>query len=58
VVFAGIALNVTSFNCWFGSAFVMLTGFGLFELARRQYVHDWDETQVYIEKEIKRREAL
>ena len=46
VVFAGIALNVTSFNCWFGSAFVMLTGFGLFELARRQYVHDWDDTQV------------
>jgi branched-chain amino acid transport system permease protein len=58
VVFASVVLNVNSFNCWFGSAFVMLTGFGLFELARRQYVHDWDETQVYIEKEIKRREAL
>lgn len=58
VVFAGIILNVDSFNCWFGSAFVMLTGFGLFELARRQYVHDWDDTQVYIEKEIKRRETL
>ncbi|MEY4318775.1 MAG: hypothetical protein RI902_2583 [Pseudomonadota bacterium] len=58
LVFAGITLNATSFNSWFGSVFVMLTGFGLFELARRQYVHDWDETQVYIEKEIKRREAL
>lgn len=58
LVFAGITLNAMSFNSWFGSVFVMLTGFGLFELARRQYVHDWDETQVYIEKEIKRREAL
>ena len=58
LVFAGIALNATSFNSWFGSVFVMLTGFGLFELARRQYLHDWEETQVYIEKEIKRREAL
>ena len=58
LVFAGMTLNATSFNSWFGSVFVMLTGFGLFELARRQYVHDWDETQVFIEKEIKRREAL
>ncbi len=56
--FAGVSLNAESLNSWFGSAFVMLTGLGLFELARRQYVHDWDETQVFIEKEIKRREAL
>ncbi|WP_310646014.1 branched-chain amino acid ABC transporter permease [Limnohabitans sp.] len=56
--FAGVHLNADSLNSWFGSAFVMLTGLGLFELARRQYVHDWDETQVFIEKEIKRREAL
>jgi len=56
--FAGVGLNAESLNSWFGSAFVMLTGLGLFELARRQYVHDWDETQVFIEKEIKRREAL
>jgi branched-chain amino acid transport system permease protein len=31
---------------------------GLFELARRQYRRDWDEIQVQIEQEIKRREAL
>jgi branched-chain amino acid transport system permease protein len=30
----------------------------LFELARRQFVHDWGEIQTDIEKEIKRREAL
>lgn len=56
--FAGVNLNAESLNSWFGSAFVMITGLGLFELARRQYVQDWDETQVFIEKEIKRREAL
>ena len=56
--FAGVTLNALSTGSWFGSAFVMITGFGLFELARRQYLHDWDDTQVFIEKEIKRREAL
>jgi len=34
--FAGVGLNAESLNSWFGSAFVMLTGLGLFELARRQ----------------------
>ena len=56
--FAGVVLDAQSSGSWFGAAFVMLTGLGLFELARRQYVHDWDETQAFIEKEIKRREAL
>jgi branched-chain amino acid transport system permease protein len=56
--FAGVVLDAQSVGSWFGAAFVMLTGLGLFELARRQYVHDWDETQAFIEKEIKRREAL
>jgi branched-chain amino acid transport system permease protein len=45
-------------NSWFGSVFVLVTGLGLFELARRQFVHDWGEIQTDIEKEIKRREAL
>lgn len=56
--FAGVVLDAQSLGSWFGAAFVMLTGLGLFELARRQYVHDWDETQAFIDKEIKRREAL
>ena len=56
--FAGVMLNVESLNCWVGSAFVMLTGIGLFEATRRQFAHEWDEAQVFIEKEIKRREAL
>ncbi len=56
--FLGIALNADSLNSWFGSAFVMLTGLGLFEVTRRQFLIEWGEIQEYIEKEIKRREAL
>ena len=58
VKFMGVTLDALGLNSWFGSAFVMLTGLGLFELARRVYVRQWDEIQEDIEKEIKRRETL
>ena len=57
VQFMGATLNAKGLDSWFGSAFVMLTGLGLFELARRQFVHDWGDIQTEIEKEIKRRET-
>lgn len=56
--FIGIPLNAHSPDHWFGGAFVMLTGLGLFELCRRHYVREWGAIQEDIEKEIKRREAL
>jgi len=56
--FMGATLNAKGLNSWFGSVFVLVTGLGLFELARRQFVHDWGEIQTDIEKEIKRRETL
>jgi len=56
--FLGISLDAVSLNSWFGSAFVMLTGLGLFEIVRRQFLREWGEIQEYIEKETKRREAL
>jgi branched-chain amino acid transport system permease protein len=56
--FMGATLNAKGLNSWFGSVFVLVTGLGLFELARRQFVHDWGDIQTDIEKEIKRREAL
>ncbi|MFZ5568480.1 MAG: branched-chain amino acid ABC transporter permease [Pseudomonadota bacterium] len=56
--FIGIPLNAHDPDHWFGGAFVMLTGLGLFELCRRHYVHEWGAIQEDIEKEIKRREAL
>ena len=56
VRFAGFTFNTDSSHSWFGCIFLVITGFGLFELARRQYLHDWSESQEFIEKEIKRRE--
>jgi branched-chain amino acid transport system permease protein len=57
VKFMGISLNAKGLDSWFGSAFVMFTGLGLFELVRRQFAQDWGRIQTEIEKEIKRRET-
>jgi len=56
VRFAGFTLNTEASHSWFGCVLLVVTGFGLFELARRQYLHDWGESQEFIEKEVKRRE--
>jgi branched-chain amino acid transport system permease protein len=56
--FMGITLDAKGLNSWFGSGFVMLTGIGMFEVTRRQFVREWGAIQEFIEKEIKRREAL
>jgi branched-chain amino acid transport system permease protein len=58
VNFMGATLNAEGLDAWFGSIFVLLTGLGLFELARRHYSEEWGEVQGEIEKEIKRRETL
>lgn len=55
--FLGVQLNSRGVDSWFGSALVLLTGLGLFELSRRQFSRDWSEIQTDIEKEIKRRET-
>jgi branched-chain amino acid transport system permease protein len=56
--FLGANLNAKGLDSWFGAAFVMLTGIGLFEVARRHYLRQWGEIQEFIEKEMKRRETL
>ena len=56
--FLGLPLDAASLNSWFGAGFVLLTGFGLFEAVRRQFLREWGEIQEYIEKETKRRETL
>ena len=56
--FLGASLNAKGLDSWFGAGFVMLTGIGLFEVARRQYLRQWGEIQEFIEKEMKRRETL
>jgi branched-chain amino acid transport system permease protein len=56
--FMGATLNARGVDSWFGSAFVMLTGLGLFEVSRRQFARQWGEIQEFIENETKRRESL
>lgn len=56
--FMGATLDARGVDSWFGAVFVLLTGLGLFEVARRRFAHEWGEVQEEIEKEIKRREAL
>jgi branched-chain amino acid transport system permease protein len=56
--FLGATLNARGVNSWLGAGLVMVTGLGLFELARRQFLRDWGVIQTDIEKEIKRRELL
>lgn len=58
MTFMGMELDAKGLNSWFGAAFVLATGVGMFELCRRQYAREWGEIQGEIEREIKRREAL
>jgi len=56
--FLGATLQANAVGSWFGAGFVLVTGLGLFELCRRQFVRQWGEIQEEIEHEIKRGEAL
>ena len=58
LTFLGIRFDSKGLASWLGSALVMLTGLGLFEVCRRQFVRKWSLIQENIEKEIKRRAAL
>ncbi len=55
--FLGAMLNAKSVASWFGAGFVLVTGVGLFELCRRQFMRQWGAIQEEIEHEIKRGEA-
>ena len=57
VAFFGTTLDVARTDTWVGLGLVAAVSAGLFELARREFVHQWGEAQAEIEKEIKRREA-
>ncbi|MFY8118036.1 MAG: branched-chain amino acid ABC transporter permease [Roseateles sp.] len=58
LVFMGATLNAHGVDAWLGSGLLLLLGLGLFELVRREFKRQWDQTQEEIEKEIKRRESL
>ncbi len=56
--FLGTSLDSKGMGSWAGSAIVMVTGVGLFEVCRRRFARSWSRIQASIEIEIKRREAL
>ena len=56
--FMGTTLNVHSVDSWVGAGLIFLTGLGLFELVRRQYMRQWGEIQEEIEHDIQRRESV
>ena len=56
--FLGMNLNVRSPSSWLGAGAVLLTGLALFELVRRQFVHDWGQVQEEIEHRIQRGEGI
>lgn len=56
--FLGLPFNAGDMNSWFGAVFVLLTGLGLFELLRRQFLREWSDIQERIEEETKRRDLL
>lgn len=58
VKYLRLDLDTGTVSSWMGACLVMLGGGLIFEFVRRRYMQRWDEIQVEIEKEIKRREAL
>ncbi|MEJ5896647.1 branched-chain amino acid ABC transporter permease [Aquabacterium sp. G14] len=54
--FMGATINTHGVDAWVGSVFLLITGVGLFELVRRQFVHQWGQIQEDIEAENLRRQ--
>src|SRR5574343_606202 len=54
--FMGATINTHGVDAWVGSVFLLITGVGLFELVRRQFVHQWGPIQEDIEAENLRRQ--
>jgi len=49
--FMGATINTQGTDAWVGAVFLLITGVGLFELVRRQFVHQWGQIQEDIEAE-------
>lgn len=54
--FMGATISTHGVDAWVGSVFLLITGVGLFELVRRQFVHQWGQIQEDIEAENLRRQ--
>ena len=57
MTYLGASINTRSTDAWVGAVLVTLTGVAMFEMARRQFQHQWGAVQADIEAEIRRRES-
>jgi branched-chain amino acid transport system permease protein len=57
LTFLGVTLDASRVVSWVGALGLMLTGLGLFELCRRQFVRQWAQLQQRIEPDAPHREA-
>lgn len=55
--FAGVEIDTQGTDAWVGAAMLTLTGAALFELARRQFAHQWGQIQEEIELAQRRAEG-
>jgi branched-chain amino acid transport system permease protein len=51
--YMGATLDVHALDTWFGAGLVLLTGVGLFELVRRQFLREWGGVQEAIEMQLR-----
>jgi len=58
MTFAGIQIDTRGVDAWTGACFLLVTGVGLFELTRREFVHQWSKIQEDIEAQIVRSQGL
>jgi branched-chain amino acid transport system permease protein len=56
--FVGVTLDTRGTDAWVGALLLLVTGVGLFEASRREFVRHWGQIQGDIEAEIQRRESL
>jgi branched-chain amino acid transport system permease protein len=54
----GLKLDAAAPTNWGVAMLVMLSGVGMFEIARRRFAVKWGDTQQAIEIDLKRREAV
>jgi branched-chain amino acid transport system permease protein len=57
MTFLGATLNTRGLDAWVGAVFLLLTGAGLFELARREFASQWGQVQEEIEARTVRAQA-
>lgn len=57
LTFLGLTLDASHVASWIGAFGLMLTGLGLFERSRRQFVRQWAQVQLRMDQDVQRKEA-